>query len=359
MKKLRVAVIGQGRSGLNIHGKFFLSEANDLVEVRAVVDEIEFRREKAKNLFGCDVYSDYTALFERDDIDLVVNATFSHLHYPITRDLLLHGFHVLSEKPFARTWVQTQDLIRIARENNRILAVFHQSLLAPNYRKFKEVVQSGVLGTIHQVDLRYSGFARRWDWQTMQFCCAGSLYNTGPHPIGMALDLLEWDPNTQVSFARLDTVLTSGDGDDYAKILLTAPGRHVTDIEITSADAVPGYTFKACGSRGSIVVTGQHYKVRYVDWEGCEERPLIREPLANADGVPVYCSEKLDWIEEEADVAGSAFDTAVRDFYQMMHDCILDGKPLTITPYMAAEVIRIIETCHSLNRLPVRYGQDY
>ena len=43
MKKLNIALIGLGRSGMNIHGKFFLSENNSLYNVIAVCDEIERR----------------------------------------------------------------------------------------------------------------------------------------------------------------------------------------------------------------------------------------------------------------------------------------------------------------------------
>ena len=53
MKKLRVAIIGQGRSGRNIHGAFYLSDANTLFEVACVVDadaELLHRVEKST---GC------------------------------------------------------------------------------------------------------------------------------------------------------------------------------------------------------------------------------------------------------------------------------------------------------------------
>ena len=46
MKKMRVAIIGQGRSGRDIHGRYFLSKENDNVEVVYVVDEVKERREK-------------------------------------------------------------------------------------------------------------------------------------------------------------------------------------------------------------------------------------------------------------------------------------------------------------------------
>lgn len=358
MNKIRVAIIGQGRSGLAIHGNYFLSDANRWVDVAAVVDRIPERREHARKLFGCDVYEDYTELYGRHDIDLVINATFSHMHYPITRELLLHGFNVLSEKPFARSWAEGQELIRIANERGLIVTAFHQSLFAPNFLKIKETIASGVLGDIHQVDMRYCSFARRWDWQTMQCFCAGGVYNTGPHPIGQSLDLYGWSPDVRVEFTRLASILVSGDGDDYAKIILSAPGRHVTDIEIDSSDADSTYQYQVRGSRGSLTVKGNHYVLRTIDPAALPPRPLVRTSLCGANGEPAYCCEKLDWHTEEGDVAGSSFDAAVDTFYHMMYDTIREGKPLVIRPEMATEVIRVAELCHAQNPLPVRFGLE-
>ena len=80
MKKMRIAIIGQGRSGKNIHGRFFRSESNDFCEVVCVVESDPDRRAKAAELYGCDTAADYTELFGRTDIDLVVNASFSQMH---------------------------------------------------------------------------------------------------------------------------------------------------------------------------------------------------------------------------------------------------------------------------------------
>ena len=103
MKKLNLAIIGQGRSGRDIHGKFLKSEDNTLYNVVAIVEADAQRRQRALEEYpGCKVYSDYTELFDVEGIDLVTNATYSEMHYPITKDLLEHGFNVLTEKPFAR-----------------------------------------------------------------------------------------------------------------------------------------------------------------------------------------------------------------------------------------------------------------
>ena len=94
MKKMRVAIIGQGRSGRNIHGKFFKSPDNNFCQVVCVVEADDARRERAAVEYGCDTLADYKLLFGRNDIDVVVNASYSQMHYTITKDLLEHGFHV-------------------------------------------------------------------------------------------------------------------------------------------------------------------------------------------------------------------------------------------------------------------------
>ena len=133
MKKMRVAIIGQGRSGRNIHGKFFRSENNDLCEVVCIVEKDEFRRNRAKEEFCCDVVCDYREILGRKDIDLVVNSSYSHLHYPITKELLIHGFNVLSEKPFGRSYYECMDLVNTAKQHGVVVAAFHQSLFAPSF----------------------------------------------------------------------------------------------------------------------------------------------------------------------------------------------------------------------------------
>lgn len=357
MRKLRVAIIGQGRSGRNIHGQFFKSDANDFCDVVCVVEADERRRARAAEEYGCDTYSDYHELFGRTDIDLVVNATFSQYHYPITKDLLEHGFNVLSEKPFGRSYYECMDLINTAKKNRVMVNAFHQTLITPPFLNVKKIIASGKLGKIHQIKIKYSGFARRWDWQTLQSKCAGGLYNTGPHPIGQALSLIDWDETARVAFSSLDCVLTSGDSDDFAKVIITAKNKPTIDIEVISADAFAGdYVFKIYGSKGTLLSSNSSYQIKYIeDFSAYPERPVIPGFLANANGDPSYCSEKLNFIEENEKIEGSSFDVAVRDFYRMLADNILEGKALTVTPEMAAQTIRIIEACHAENPLPVLF----
>lgn len=355
MKKMRVAVIGQGRSGRDIHGKYFLSAENTIVEVAYVVELNEKRREIASKEYGCPVFSDYKELYGKKDIDLVVNASFSQDHYATTKDLLEHGFNVLVEKPFGRTSYEGMDLIHTAKKNNVLVMAFQQSLFAPSFKGIKEIIKSGKLGDVFQISLKYSNFARRWDWQTLQSCCAGSVFNSGPHPIGQALDFLGWDKNTRVEFCDLRTVLTSGDAEDYGKIILSAPNKPTVDIEICSADAYVDFVFKIYGSKGTLRATNASYEMKTVNLEDLPARPVVLEPLMDENCAPLYCSEPLPIQEEKGTFAGSSFDSAVKEFYEMAYDSVILGKPLQIMPEMACETVRIIEVCHATKPLPVKY----
>ena len=252
MKKLNVAIIGQGRSGRNIHGHYFLSDANEFYNVKYIVDADEGRREAAiRDFAGVQTFADYHELFAFDDIDLIVNASYSDQHYPITLDCLEHGYNVLTEKPFGRTRYECEHQIRTAKEKGVVLAVFQQTFYATYYTHAKEMIENRTLGDIKQVSICFNGFSRRWDWQTLQKKCAGGLYNTGPHPIGLALGFLDFDKDAKLAFSSLDRGLTSGDGDDYAKLILTAPGKPVVDVEVSSLDAYSPFTLKLQGSRGT------------------------------------------------------------------------------------------------------------
>ena len=356
MKKLRVAIIGQGRSGRNIHGAFYLSDANTLFEPAYVVDADAHRRELASRDFpNATVLCDYRELFSREDIDLVVNATYSEMHYPVTKDLLEHGFHVLCEKPFARNHEECETLMRIAKGKNRVLAVFHNTQEAPFYLHALETVRSGKLGEIKQISIYYNGFARRWDWQTLQKKLAGSVYNTGPHPIAMALGFLDFDSETRVAFSRLDLALTSGDAEDYAKIILEAPNRPVIDLEISSVDAYNDFNLKIQGSRGTFKSTPSAYTMKYiVDGEN-PERPVQESFIHDENWRPIYCGEKLVTHEEQGKYEGTAFNVGTKAIYESVYRAITEGAPLIVTCEMAAAVIDVIDTVHRQNPLPVKF----
>ena len=356
MKKLNLAIIGQGRSGKGIHGVYYRSERNEYYNVKYVVDKDEYRRSVAeKDYPGCVTYADYKELFKHDDIDVIVNASYSELHYCISLDCLEHGYNVLVEKPMGATEYECQRLLATAKKNGVNIAAFQQSFYAPYYTFASELAKSGKIGEILAVDVKFNGFSRRWDWQTLQKKTAGGLFNTGPHPVGLALGFLDFSPEARIEYSKLAIGQTSGDGDDYAKVILSAPGKPVVDVEVSSCDAYTPFNIKLQGSRGCAQMNlGKCDLVYYTDEEN-PRKEVIEASMSNADGEPCYCSENLIKHTEEIKFNGGPFDVGTADLYRDLYYLITEGKPMTFGAEIAMQVVKVIAEVHAKNPLPVKF----
>ncbi len=359
MKKMRIAIIGQGRSGRNIHGKYFHTEqAKEKIEVVAIVEMREDRRELAKKEWDCDVYDDYRKLFGRTDIDLVVNASYSHMHVPISIDLMEHGFNVVSEKPITNNLKDMDAVMECQKRTGKYFNIFQQSRLAPYFTEIKKVLASGVLGEIQDIHANFSGFSRRWDWQTLQCYCAGNLVNTGPHPMDQVLNLMDAYDIMPAITSRLAAVNVAGDGESYSNVVIQAPGKPWIQVTISTCDAYSDYTYKIQGSCGTLLATTKTVKYKYFDPKAVPMPALERESLSK-DGEPCYCSEPtpLPWVEKVIECTGDAFNTAVGGYYDMTYNAIFNGVEPEIQPYQVRQQVAIEEQIYKDNAaaLPRKY----
>lgn len=358
MEKLNLAIIGQGRSGRNIHGYYYRSERNVFFNVKYVVEENEYRRGVAKTMYpDCEVLENYTQLFDKKDVDIVVNASYSDQHFAIAKDLLLHGFNVMNDKPLAATRLECEILIKTAKEKGVKIIPFMQTFYSPIYFLTKEIINSGVIGEVQQISMRYNDLSRRWDWQTLQKRIAGSAYNTGPHPIGMAAGFLDFSDDIKVVYSKLaSTPLSAGDADDYAKILVTAPGKPLIDIEINSTDAYEdGYVLKAQGSLGTYACGHFDYKYTYiVPGENVERQP-VETFIENEKRCPCYCKEELIKHEVTGKFEGEPFEYGTATIYEALYHYLKEGKEMMISADDAKWSISIIEAAHAQNPLPFKF----
>lgn len=354
MKRFNTAIIGQGRSGRDIHGAFFATEsAKERFNLVAVVDGLAERRERAISEYGCEAYDDYKKLFGRD-IDIVINSSFSYLHYPITKELLENGFHVICEKPAASRSCEVDDLIETAKKSGKMYNIFQQSRFTPYFRQIKKILSEGKLGRIVEIAIEFNGYGRRWDWQTLQSFKGGSLLNTGPHPLDQALNLLDMYDKMPNVLCKMDRANTFGDAEDYVKLILTAPDKPLIDLSISSCDAYPSFTYKIQGTRGCLKASMTNIDWKYYKTEEAPEQKLIRVPLCKPDGTPAYCGEKLDFHTENWSSADSgAFDNAVMNYYNMIYEYLTEGTPMEIMPYQVKQQIAVIEECHRQNPMSV------
>ena len=346
---IRVAIIGLGRSGRDIHGKYLASDT-ERYRIVAVVDELEDRRRRAEQEWGCQSYADYRALLGRADLDLVVVASPSHRHAPISLDLLNTGFNVLCEKPLARSVAQVDELKAAAQQRGKLLTVFQNARFAPYFQQVQKVLAEGVLGRIVQISIAYNVFARRWDWQTLQESYGGSLMNTGPHPIDQAL-LLFGEGMPQVR-CYMDRANTSGDAEDHVKLLMGAAGHPVVDVEISACCAYPPLTCSIQGTQGGLKSNMSKVEWKYYLPSESPQPELSRAPLKKADGTPAFCTEQLSWHTECWKAEGGEPERVARasaGFYQKLHETLVRGKPPVVTLDQVRRQVAVMEECRRQN----------
>lgn len=347
MKKLRVGIIGQGRSGCDIHAHLISKVVPGKFKIVVVADLLKDRCERAEREFACESTQNYRDVLKRRDLDLVVNATPSNLHVPVTKELLKAGQNVLTEKPFARRARDVDELIALSKKTRRFLAVYQQSRFAPYFRKVRQVIDSGVLGRIVMIKVAFNGFGRRWDWQTLQEMHGGNLLNTGPHPLDQALMLFDPKLSMPEVWCRFDRALTLGDAEDHVKLLLTGKGHPTIDLEVSSCCLFPRDIYQVYGTRGGLAGTTGHLEWRYFDPKKAPKRKLTREPLPGL----VYCSDKLPLRTRTWDSPAQVglFDCMGKQFYDNLYNAMTKGAAMEVTLPQVRRQIAVIEACHRQN----------
>ena len=351
-KPIRVAILGQGRSGRDIHGAC-LSKHPDY-QIIAAADIDENRRRRAASEYGCEIAEDYHAFLNRKDIDLFINTLPSPLHAPVTLEFLRRGQSVLCEKPIAASAEDVERMMLTAKSTNASLYFFQQNRFVYWFTLVREILASGVLGRPVIYKFRNNGFARRWDWQTLQCMDAGSLRNTGPHPMDQAVVLMNNKAMPEI-FCHFDRVNTWGDAEDFAKIILRVPNGPVFDMEISSCDRFSGPIFSLQAQNGSLRVDSKSVVYDYFEPKAAPAQKLIKEPLEKTDGTPAYCSETLEWVEKSIDIGDASLaigaqpaDGPTEILYNKLYAHIRDGTDFEIRGEQILQQIAIINECHRL-----------
>ncbi|MFC8838244.1 Gfo/Idh/MocA family protein [Streptomyces griseoincarnatus] len=139
--------------------------------------------------------TDWRALVERDDIDLVDICTPGDSHAEIALAALAAGKHVLCEKPLANTVAEAEAMTRAAQEAR---ARGQAAMVGFNYRRVpatalaRRMVQEGRIGTLRHVRVVYlqdwlvdPQFPLTWRLRREQ-AGSGSLGDLGAHIVDLA-----------------------------------------------------------------------------------------------------------------------------------------------------------------------------
>ena len=149
-KPVTVMIIGAGSRG-RTYARYAEKFPNSM-KVVGVADLNPHRRKqmaKNHNIPAENQFAHFNdALSKAKFADAVVIATPDSLHYEPCMKALALGYDVLLEKPVAPTEKECRDIMKQAHKYNRIVAVCHVLRYAPYFVALKQVVDSGALGDL-------------------------------------------------------------------------------------------------------------------------------------------------------------------------------------------------------------------
>ncbi len=151
-KKLRVATVGVG------YFSRFHYEAwrrMDDVELVALCNRTEEPAHAAAEAHGVDrVFTDFDAMLDAVDIDLLDIITPPPTHLPYIQGAAARRIATICQKPFCQTVPEAEAAVRAAERTGTLLVVHENFRFQPWYAEARRLVTEGQLGTPYQVTFR-------------------------------------------------------------------------------------------------------------------------------------------------------------------------------------------------------------
>ncbi len=181
-------------------------------------------------------YPSYQAMFEQEAklpadqrMEFVAIVTPNHLHFPVAKMAIEHGFHVLSDKPATLNLSEALALDVLLKQHNCLYGLTHTYTGYPMVKQARHLVASGQLGKVRKIIVEYTqGWLANKDdeaskqasWRLDQSrsgisCCIGDI---GVH----AANLTEYISGLEISqlCADLNAVVDGRTLDDDGTVLL-------------------------------------------------------------------------------------------------------------------------------------------
>ncbi len=331
--RMSVGLIGYGMAGRTFHAPVIQSVPN--LRLKKVVER--HTNEARKRYPWVEVVPDATAILQDEEINLVVIATPNISHFDLARQSLKANKHVVVEKPFTTTSGQAQELIDLARQQNKVISVNHNRRWDGDFQTVKKLLEGRLLGRLVEYESHYNRFRnypRPNAWREEERAGSGILFDLGSHLIDQAQvlfgvpQMITSDIRVQRDFAKIN--------DSFELIL------HYDDLKVTLKAGMlvreQSPRFILHGTEGSFVKYG------FDPQEEALKRGVIpsesnwgNEPREQW-GTLITQVGGLDLEGQVKTIAG-----CYQSFYQNIVDVISGGAELAVKPEEARNTIRIIE----------------
>ncbi|MGN0161824.1 MAG: Gfo/Idh/MocA family oxidoreductase [Lachnospiraceae bacterium] len=281
----KVGLVGTGRIA-----ERFLAEARYASGMAVIsaynpdLDSVKHFKKKCEEYNISVETKDYMKFLQ--EVDSVYIASTHETHYEYAKLALGEGKHVLCEKPLAFTKAESEELYQLASNKGVVLMEAIKAAYCPGFQQLLNVVQSGKIGEIKDVEACFSRIAREESRERTDAMYGGAFLEYGGNALMPIIKILGKDYES-VSFDCIDNQLGT---DDYTKIQIRYKNAMAT-AKVGMAVKSEGQLIVA-GTKGYVIAQSpwwltQKFDVRY------EDETIIEhyEPKFIGDGLRYEISE--------------------------------------------------------------------
>jgi len=306
----------------------------------AVCDIDAKRTAEARAASGCAEYHTVPDLVADPNVELVIVASQSIDHEPMTLKALEAGKHVLCEKPAALSSKGVQRMIDAANKSGVKFTVHHNYRVSGEFLYIKEIIASGILGQVVRVKRRNVSFGRRNDWQVLKKYGGGMTGNWGIHLVDQCLCL--GDAPIRDVWGDVKQVFNPGDAEDDIKALIRLESGMTFDVDMSSINAAPEPAWVIMGSTGTLWVTGGECHLQYFD---PKELPSIEvndgtQAVGRRYGVVSDAPTEIPWQRWTGKPEPKG---TYPSFYDNLLAAIREGAELIVTPESALQTYKVLD----------------
>ncbi|TDZ21589.1 putative oxidoreductase [Colletotrichum orbiculare MAFF 240422] len=191
-KKFNVGIIGYGLSAKVFHIPFI--NLTPQFNLHSIVQRKPTASSSAPNDYPTlKHHTSLEPMLQDPEVDIVNILTPPNTHFSFAKQALQAGKHVLVEKPFVPTVAEAEELIQIAKTNNRLICVYQNRRWDSDFLTVKKMINDGILGRVYEFDTHFDRYRpdrpSSWKGELGMDEGGGALYDLGSHLIDQVYHL--------------------------------------------------------------------------------------------------------------------------------------------------------------------------
>ena len=200
MKVYNIALIGCGQMGAAHLDDIYYKEN---VKITYVCDlDIEKANLFKRKYNATNIITDFKECIARDDVDIVIAATYPSTHLPILKACIAHGKHLLCEKPITTNLEDGKEFVDLVKDNPQIkVLIGHILRHNTTYNKVCEMIKAGAIGSPIIMRMAQNHHTMNWQKYLNLIKETSPIIDCGVHYI----DVMRW-------FTGADVTSVSGVG---------------------------------------------------------------------------------------------------------------------------------------------------